>query len=53
MYVNEMTLDATTEIRKGVRLMLAMGYSAGLIPTQVDPEFVPLVLPENLTATAN
>lgn len=53
MYVNEMTLDATTEIRKGVRLMLSMGYSAGLIPTKVDPEFVPLVLPENLTATAN
>lgn len=53
MYVNDMTLDASVEIRKAVRLMLAMGFGAGLIPTKVDPEFISLTLPQHLTAASN
>lgn len=43
MYVNEMTLDADSEIRKAVRLLLAMGNGVGVIPEKIAPEFVDVV----------
>jgi 1,4-dihydroxy-6-naphthoate synthase len=40
MYVNDMTVQATDEIKRAVRLMLAMGYDNGTIPHKSDPMFV-------------
>lgn len=40
MYVNDMTVQATDEIKRAVRLMLAMGYDNGTIPHKSDPIFV-------------
>ncbi|MBK7993578.1 MAG: ABC transporter substrate-binding protein [Blastocatellia bacterium] len=40
MYVNELTLDYGEAGRKAVKLLLAEGYKAGVIPNQVDIEFV-------------
>lgn len=45
MYVNEMTLDADSEIRKAVKLLLWRGFGIGVIPEKVEPNFVD-VLPE-------
>jgi 5,8-dihydroxy-2-naphthoate synthase len=40
MYVNDWTLDYGDRGRKAVRLFLQRGHEAGLIPRQVDVEFV-------------
>ena len=40
MYVNEMTLDADSEIRKAVKLLLWRGFGIGVIPEKVEPAFV-------------
>lgn len=40
MYVNDMTVQATDDIKRAVRLMLSMGHGVGVIPHKVDPEFV-------------
>ena len=40
MYVNDWTLDFGERGRKAVRLLLARGYDAGIIPNLVVPEFV-------------
>lgn len=40
MYVNELTLDYGEAGRKAVELLLTEGYKAGIIPNQVDIEFV-------------
>jgi 1,4-dihydroxy-6-naphthoate synthase len=45
MYVNDMTLEADVEIRKAVRLILAMGAGLGIIPKAVDPEWVDFKMP--------
>lgn len=45
MYVNQHTLEADTEVRKAVKLMLWMGSGFGIIPEKVQPEFVELALP--------
>jgi 1,4-dihydroxy-6-naphthoate synthase len=45
MYVNNMTLDADTEIRKAVKLLLWRGHGIGLIPEKIEPNFID-VLPE-------
>jgi 1,4-dihydroxy-6-naphthoate synthase len=42
MYVNDMTLNADTEIRKAVKLLLWMGYDMGVIPQRIEPEWVNL-----------
>lgn len=60
MYVNDMTVDADLEVRKGIRLLLFRGYGLGLLPekpsfTFVDPEkgFVTSEAPESMTLTAS
>src|SRR5687768_14053135 len=40
MWVNDLTLDYTERGRKAVRLLLQEGYEKGVIPNQVDVEFV-------------
>lgn len=40
MYVNELTLDYGEPGRQAVRLLLEEGYKAGVIPNQVNVEFV-------------
>jgi 1,4-dihydroxy-6-naphthoate synthase len=40
MYVNDRTLDYGEDGRTAVRLLLQEGYAAGVIPHQVDVEFV-------------
>jgi 1,4-dihydroxy-6-naphthoate synthase len=40
MYVNDWTLDFGPRGREAVRRLLAEGYRAGVIPRQVEPEFV-------------
>jgi 1,4-dihydroxy-6-naphthoate synthase len=40
MYVNDWTLDFGPRGREAVRLLLARGAQAGVIPRQVVPEFV-------------
>jgi 1,4-dihydroxy-6-naphthoate synthase len=40
MYVNDWTLDFGPRGREAVRLLLARGAQAGVIPSQVVPEFV-------------
>ncbi len=40
MWVNELTLDYGERGREGVRRLLAEGYKAGIIPHEVDVEFV-------------
>lgn len=45
MYVNEMTLNADTEIRKAVKLLLWRGYGLGVLPEKIEPRFVD-VLPQ-------
>ncbi|MBI4853621.1 MAG: ABC transporter substrate-binding protein [Acidobacteria bacterium] len=40
MYVNELTLDYGEPGRQAVRLLLEEGYKAGIIPHQVNVEFV-------------
>lgn len=40
MYVNDMTLNADTEIRKAVKLLLWRGHSIGLISEKIEPAFV-------------
>jgi 1,4-dihydroxy-6-naphthoate synthase len=45
MYVNELTLSITPEIREAVTLMLKEGYEKGIIPTLVRPEFVDFQTP--------
>ncbi len=44
MYVNDMTVQATDEIKRAVRLMLNIGHDIGVIPNKVDPEFVSVTL---------
>jgi len=40
MYVNDWTLDFGPRGREAVRRLLAEGFSAGVIPRRVEPEFV-------------
>ena len=40
MYVNDWTLDFGERGREAVRLLLKRGYEAGVIPHDVEPEFV-------------
>ena len=40
MWVNDLTLDYTERGRKAVRLLLQEGYEKGVIPNQVEVEFV-------------
>ncbi|MBN2170648.1 MAG: ABC transporter substrate-binding protein [Candidatus Krumholzibacteriota bacterium] len=40
MYVNDLTLDFGERGREAVRLFLARGYEAGLLPAPVAPEFI-------------
>ncbi len=42
MYVNDMTLHADATIKRAVRLLLYMGYGAGVLKEKVDPEFITL-----------
>jgi 1,4-dihydroxy-6-naphthoate synthase len=42
MYVNDWTLDFGPRGREAVARFLAMGHEAGVLPTLVTPEFVPL-----------
>lgn len=44
MYVNDMTLKTTDEIKRAVRLMLNIGHDIGVIPNKVDPEFITVAL---------
>jgi 1,4-dihydroxy-6-naphthoate synthase len=48
MYVNDLTLEITPEIRKAVHLMLKLGYENGLIPSLVEPEFIEYEKPASL-----
>ena len=41
MYVNDWTLSYGERGREAVRLFLARGYEAGLLPSRVTPEWVP------------
>lgn len=41
MYVNDWTLDFGPRGREAVRQLLKRGFEAGVIPTLVEPEFVP------------
>ena len=43
MYVNHHTIQAGAEVKRAVRLMLAMGADMGIIPNKVEPEFVDAV----------
>jgi 1,4-dihydroxy-6-naphthoate synthase len=45
MYVNDMTLNADSEIRKAVKLLLWRGQGVGVIAEKVGPTFID-VLPE-------
>jgi len=40
MYVNDWTLDFGPRGREAVRILLARGHAAGVIPNLVVPEFV-------------
>jgi 1,4-dihydroxy-6-naphthoate synthase len=40
MYVNDWTLDFGPQGCEAVRLFLARGHEAGVIPNLVEPEFV-------------
>ena len=40
MWVNELTLDYTDRGREAVRLLLKKGYEQGIIPNQVEVDFV-------------
>jgi 1,4-dihydroxy-6-naphthoate synthase len=40
MYVNDWTMDFGARGREAVRLLLARGHEAGVLPTRVTPEFV-------------
>lgn len=40
MWVNELTLDYTDRGREAVRLLLKKGYERGIIPNQVEVDFV-------------
>jgi 1,4-dihydroxy-6-naphthoate synthase len=40
MWVNDLTLDYTERGREGVRRLLKEGFDAGVIPNQVDIDFV-------------
>ena len=40
MYVNEWTVDYGEKGREAVRTLLTRGYEAGIIPHEVDVEFV-------------
>jgi 1,4-dihydroxy-6-naphthoate synthase len=40
MYVNEWTVDYGGKGREAVRTLLARGYEAGVIPHEVEVEFV-------------
>jgi 1,4-dihydroxy-6-naphthoate synthase len=40
MWVNELTLDYTDRGREAVRLLLKKGYEKGIIPNQVEVDFV-------------
>jgi 1,4-dihydroxy-6-naphthoate synthase len=40
MWVNELTLDYTERGREAVRRLLTEGYERGIIPRQVEVEFV-------------
>jgi 1,4-dihydroxy-6-naphthoate synthase len=40
MYVNDWTLDFGPRGREAVRMLLARGHAAGIIPTLIEPEFV-------------
>ena len=40
MYVNDFTLDIGPRGEEALRLLLKLGYEAGLIPDLVEPEFV-------------
>ncbi|XVJ52093.1 MAG: ABC transporter substrate-binding protein [Vampirovibrio sp.] len=40
MYVNDLTLAITPEIRQAVTLMLQEGYEKGLIPQRITPDFI-------------
>ncbi|MBY0449868.1 MAG: ABC transporter substrate-binding protein [Cyanobacteria bacterium] len=50
MYVNQMTLDASADIRRAVRLLLYMGHGFGFLPEKVDPEFLTLDSVDSVTA---
>ena len=40
MYVNDWTLDFGPRGREAVRMLLARGHAAGVIPKLIVPEFV-------------
>jgi 1,4-dihydroxy-6-naphthoate synthase len=40
MYVNDWTLDFGPRGREAVRLLLARGFEAGVIPQRIEPEFI-------------
>ena len=40
MWVNDLTLDYGTRGKEAVKLLLAEGHKAGIIPHEVDVEFV-------------
>ena len=40
MYVNDWTLDFGSRGREAVATLLRRGYQAGVIPQQIEPEFV-------------
>ncbi len=40
MYVNDWTLDFGPRGREAVRVLLARGHAAGVIPKRIEPEFV-------------
>jgi 1,4-dihydroxy-6-naphthoate synthase len=40
MYVNQMTLEANTDIQRGVSLLLQRGVEKGIIPHPVDVSFI-------------
>jgi 1,4-dihydroxy-6-naphthoate synthase len=48
MYVNDLTLEITPEIREAVTLMLKQGYEKGLVPHLVQPEFISYEKPVSL-----
>ena len=45
MYVNDLTLSITPEIREAVTLMLKEGYEKRIIPKLVTPEFIEFEVP--------
>jgi 1,4-dihydroxy-6-naphthoate synthase len=40
MYVNDRTLDYGEDGRKAIKLMLDMGYEAGIIPHKAKVDFI-------------